>query len=95
MLIVGVFVVVSWKKSATDDVVLSNPPAIPAYLIGGLRPEQQQEVDKFKQLIFARIALPKPLTEEEKAVLTSVFNTQRISYQFSEEEEKRIQESLQ
>lgn len=83
-----------WQTTTQDKPVLANPPAIPAFLIGGLAPEQQHAVDDFKRLIFARIALPEPLTDEEKVILSSIVETQSISYQFSEVEEKKIQEAL-
>ncbi|KKU66929.1 MAG: hypothetical protein UX89_C0018G0027 [Parcubacteria group bacterium GW2011_GWA2_47_16] len=89
--VIGVFV---WQASVRRATDLSNPPATPPFLIGGLTPEQQQGVTDFKQRILARISLSKPLTEEEKVVVSYVIQTQGISYKFSDEERRKIEAAL-
>ena len=91
--VIGFFL---WQKSSKDAVSLENPPAIPAFLIGGLTPEQQYGVDDFKRRINRRTASGKPLilNSTEKAVLSSILSTKFFSYKFSADERAKIEAAL-
>ena len=93
IIVVGLFL---WQKNGKEGVSLENPPQIPAFVIGGLPSEQQQEVLEFKAKILNRVTSRTSLTSEEKAVITRIITTPDFSYRygFSPDELATIESAL-